>query len=72
MASGAISFTKSIKRPKDAPLLPATVDGKTYPEATAAQRFFIIASGALMNFVLGFVLLVALICTQDAITSKII
>ena len=45
---------------------------KTYPEATAAQRFFIIASGALMNFVLGFVLLVALVCTQDAITSKII
>lgn len=61
-----------IKRPKDAPLLPATMDGKTYPEATAAQRFFIIASGALMNFVLGFVLLVALVCTQDAITSKII
>ena len=61
-----------IKRPKDAPLLPATVDGKTYPEATAGQRFFIIASGALMNFVLGFVLLVILVCMQDAITSKII
>lgn len=61
-----------VKRPKDAPLLPAAMDGKTYPEATAAQRFFIIASGALMNFVLGFVLLVALVCTQDAITSKII
>lgn len=61
-----------VKRPKDAPLLPATVDGKTYPEATTAQRFFIIASGALMNFVLGFVLLVGLVCTQDAITSKII
>lgn len=61
-----------VKPPKGAPLLPATVDGKTYPEATAGQRFFIIASGALMNFVLGFVLLIALVCTQDAITSKII
>ena len=61
-----------VRPPKGAPLLPATVDGKTYPEATAGQRFFIIASGALMNFVLGFVLLVILVCMQDAITSKII
>lgn len=61
-----------VKKPKGAPVLPDVVDGKTYPEATAGQRFFIIASGALMNFVLGFVLLIALVCSQDAITSKII
>ena len=61
-----------IKKPRGAPVLPDAIDGKTYPEATAGQRFFIIASGALMNFVLGFVLLVILVCMQDAITSKII
>ena len=61
-----------VKKPKGAPVLPDAIDGKTYPEATTGQRFFIIASGALMNFVLGFVLLIALVCTQDAITSKII
>ena len=61
-----------VKKPKDAPVLPDAIDGKTYPEASAGQRFFIIASGALMNFVLGFVLLVILVCMQDAITSKII
>lgn len=61
-----------VKKPKGAPVLPDAVDGKTYPEATAGQRFFIIASGALMNFVLGFLLLIGLVCSQEAITSKII
>lgn len=61
-----------VKKPKGAPVLPDAIDGKTYPEATTGQRFFIIASGALMNFVLGFVLLIILVCTQDAIATKII
>lgn len=61
-----------VKKPKGAPVLPDAIAGKTYPEAAAGQRFFIIASGALMNFVLGFALLIALVCTQDAIASKII
>ena len=61
-----------VKKPKGAPVLPDLIRGKTYPEATVGQRFFIIASGALMNFVLGFLLLIVLVCTQDAITSKII
>ena len=59
-----------VKKPKGAPVLPDAIDGKTYPEATTGQRFFIIASGALMNFVLGFVLLIILVCTQDAIATK--
>ena len=71
-AEGDAESQPPVKKPKEAPVLPDAIDGRTYPEATAGQRFFIIASGALMNFVLGFVLLVALVCSQEAITSKII
>ena len=54
-----------------APLFPLTVDGKSFVEASPWQRFFVIAAGALMNFVLGFVVLIILVAAQDdAITSK--
>lgn len=36
------------------------------------QRFFVIAAGALMNFVLGFILLLVLVASGSAVTSKII
>ena len=56
-----------------APLFPLTVDGKSFVEASPWQRFFVIAAGALMNFVLGFVVLVILVAAQEgAITSKTI
>lgn len=71
-AEGDAECQPPVKKPRGAPPLPDVIRGKTYPEATAGQRFFIIASGALMNFVLGFVVLVALVCSQEAITSKII
>lgn len=51
---------------------PLVVCGKTYPEATAWQRFFVIAAGAAMNFLLGFVLLVILLSYRQVLTSKII
>lgn len=46
--------------------------GKAFSEATAWQRFFVIASGALMNFLLGIVVLVVLVASQKSITSKVI
>ena len=55
-----------------APLFPLTVDGKSFVEASPWQRFFVIAAGALMNFVLGFILLLALVASGSAVTSKII
>ncbi len=55
-----------------APLFPMTADGKSFVEASPWQRFFVIAAGALMNFVLGFILLLALVASGNAVTSKII
>ena len=54
-----------------APLFPLTVDGKSFVEASPWQRFFVIAAGALMNFVLGFILLLVLVASGSAVTSKI-
>nr|WP_317402261.1 site-2 protease family protein [uncultured Gemmiger sp.] len=51
------------------PLLPAAVKGKFFDEAPPSHRFFVILCGAMMNFVLGYFLLVVLLCGQDAITS---
>ena len=49
-----------------------TEDGKSFVEASPWQRFFVIAAGALMNFVLGFILLLVLVASGNAVTSKII
>lgn len=51
------------------PVLPAAIKGKFFDEAPPAHRFFVILCGAMMNFVLGYVLLVALLCGDKAITS---
>ena len=51
-----------------APLFPLTVDGKSFVEASPWQRFFVIAAGALMNFVLGFILLLVLVASGSAVT----
>lgn len=51
---------------------PVVTAGKPLAEATVGERFFVFSAGALMNFVLGFVILFVLLCTQKAITSKII
>lgn len=51
---------------------PLVVCGKAFPEATAWQRFFVIAAGAAMNFLLGFLLLVVLLSYRQVLTSKII
>ncbi len=46
------------------------IAGRAYPEAGVWQRFFIIAAGAAMNFLLGFALLVGLQCTQDGVATR--
>lgn len=53
----------------DAPLFPAAVSGKTYAEAGPWQRFFVIVSGAMMNFVAGLALLLVLVGSEDVLTS---
>lgn len=55
-----------------APLFPAAMDGRDFSEASPWQRFFVIAAGALMNFVLGFALLLVLVSSGKAVSSKII
>lgn len=57
---------------RTAPLLPARVDGRRFHEASPWQRFFVIAAGALMNFALGFVILLVLTGSSEAVTSKVI
>lgn len=54
------------------PVLPAAVKGKFFDEAPPSHRFFVILCGAMMNFVLGYFLLVILLCGQNAITSCMI
>lgn len=54
------------------PLFPAALDGRDFSEASPWQRFFVIAAGALMNFLLGFVLLLILTASEDAVTSRVI
>lgn len=48
---------------------PAALEAKTYDAAPPWHRFFVILSGALMNFLLGYVLLVVLIAGQQSISS---
>lgn len=56
----------------NAPLFPATVRGKTYAEASPWQRFFVIASGALMNFAAGLAILLVLAASEEVLTSRVL
>lgn len=50
----------------------AVIDGRSFSEAGPWQRLFVMACGALMNFLLGFVILLVLTASNEAITSKVI
>lgn len=52
--------------PKDAPR------GKSFQKVPVGKRMIVIAAGAVMNLILGFALLVILVCMDEAITSKTI
>lgn len=63
-----------VQEPAPAPAVDGAVcvAGKNFPEAGVWQRFFIIAAGALMNFILGFVLLLGLQCAQDGTATRVV
>lgn len=46
--------------------------GKAFSEVSVTKRMLVVAAGALMNLVLGFLVMLILISSQDAITSKTI
>lgn len=57
----------------EAPVPAQQRTGKPLPMAPVWQRILVMVAGAVMNFVLGFVVLVILVAAQDsAITSKVI
>ena len=63
---------KEKARPAPARSRAFTMQGKDFGEATAWQRFFVIAAGALMNFAAGFLILLILVCGQEVLTSRMI
>ena len=64
--------TRAEREAEDAnPIPPEQRTGIPLPEAPVWQRALVMAAGAFMNFVLGFVVLIILVAAQDdAITSK--
>ncbi len=48
------------------------VRGKSFNEVSLGKRFITIAAGAIMNFVLGFLVLLILVNMDDSITSRVI
>ena len=54
------------------PVPPSQRTGKPFNEAGLAARAVTIAAGAVMNFVLAFLVLLIIVCGQDAITSRVV
>ena len=57
------------KSPRKRSLFPVVVQDQPFEEATAWQRFYVTLCGALMNFVLGFVVLLVLVVTGGKLGS---
>ena len=57
------------KQPRRRGLFPLVVQDQPFEEATAWQRFTVTLCGALMNFVLGFVVLLVLVITSGKLGS---
>ena len=60
------------KPPRKTELFPLAVSGQKFEDATAGQRFFVTLCGALMNFVLGVVVLLVLVLSQGRLGSTTI
>ena len=54
------------------PIPPEQRTGRPFNEVSVARRFITVAAGAAMNFVLAFLVILALVCRQDALTSRIV
>ena len=59
-------------KPRKTTLFPLVVSGQKFEDATAWQRFFVTLCGALMNFVLGVVVLLVLVLSQGRLGSTTI
>lgn len=53
-------------------LEPQIKTGKAFPDVSVPKRMLVVAAGAVMNLLLGFLVMVILVCSQDIITSKTI
>ena len=53
-----------VQPPRKRGLFPVVVQGQEFEQAGAWQRFFVTLWGAVMNFLLGFVVLVVLVCSM--------
>ena len=60
------------KPPRKTALFPLAASGQKFEDATAGQRFFVTLCGALMNFVLGVVVLLVLVLSQGRLGSTTI
>ena len=60
------------KPPRKTALFPLAVSGQKFEDATAGQRFFVTFCGALMNFVLGVMVLLVLVLSQGRLGSTTI
>ena len=60
------------KPPRKTALFPLAVSSQKFEDATAGQRFFVTLCGALMNFVLGVLVLLVLVLSQGRLGSTTI
>ena len=59
-------------KPRKTTLFPLVASGQKFEDATAWQRFFVTLCGALMNFILGVVVLLVLVLTMGKVGSTTI
>lgn len=58
--------------PDFSPIPFAQRTGRPFNEVSVPRRFITVAAGAMMNFVLAFLVILVLVCGQDVLTSKTI
>ncbi len=66
---GSTPVPQSAASPRRRSLFPVVVQDQLFEEATAWQRFYVTLCGALMNFVLGFVVLLVLVLSSGKLAS---
>ena len=52
------------------PIPPEQRTGRPFNEVSVTRRFITVAAGAAMNFVLAFLVILVLVCRQDALTGR--
>ncbi|MBQ8647205.1 MAG: site-2 protease family protein [Oscillospiraceae bacterium] len=54
----------------DLPEIPPELKGLSFGQVTIPRRMLVVAAGAIMNFILGFLVMLVLVCGQDQIVSR--